>query len=266
MKRTLTIALGAIVLLWCSATARANAPSISESDAAQLFERAAQLCADGKPLPAANLYQQLIESGYPNQAVLYNRGNAALLSGDLGHAVLNYRRAWHISPRDDDTAANLSLALKEAGAMLPQPFRAVGLLRRASLVEWVTLCQMFYWTSAIAAALAFVVKPRRKGFMRIALLLWILTAVSLAGVLAWTGDGLRNEAAAMVDENVRLAPNASALSYSPLPAGSIVRALETSGKWVKISTGNRAGWVPRSSIEPVCEYPPAAMGATSVGM
>ena len=249
MKRILIVVLGVGLLWTCRATADTEVQVLSESDAAQLFERAGQLYADGEHASAAELYSRLITSDYRPHAVLYNHGNASLLTGDLGAAILSYRRAAHLSPRDADTAANLSTALQRAGAKLPPTRGLAGFLRNASLVEWVVLCQIFYWLSAIVAALAFVVRSHRRHFMMAVILLWLLTAVSLAGVAVWTGPPVSDEAVAIRAGHVRLAPSEAAISYSPLPAGSIVRALETSGKWVKISTGNRAGWVPRTSIE-----------------
>jgi tetratricopeptide (TPR) repeat protein len=247
----LIVVLGFVLLFACRTTA---APAISEADAAQLFEKAGQLYADGEHASAAELYSRLINSGYRYHAVLYNHGNASLLAGDLGAAVLSYRRAARVSPRDADSAANLSTALRKAGVKPPVALGPADVLRNASLVEWVVLCQIFYWLSAIVAALAFVVRSHRRQFMMAVILLWLLTAISLAGVAAWTGPSVKDEAVAIQAGHVRLAPSESAISYSPLPAGSIVRALEVSGKWVKISTGNRAGWIPQASIVIVCDY------------
>ena len=251
MKRTLTSAIG-IILAWsCCATAQADTRKVSAPDAAQLFERAGQLYKDGEPLAAANLYSQLVEAGYRDHTVLYNHGNASLLAGELGWSILSYRRAWYKSPRDADTAANLALALQRAGVPPPTTSRVILWLRNASLTEWVILCQVSYWMSALIATLALAVKSCRKFCLRLVVVLWMFTAISLAGVLVWTSHELRHEAVAIASEHVRLAPSESAISYSPLPVGSIVHTLDVSGKWIKISTGTRAGWIPRTSIEMV---------------
>ena len=59
---------------------------------------------------AAQQYEALIGRGYRDAAVYYNLGNAYMVSGDLGRAVLNYLRAEELSPRDPDILTNLALA------------------------------------------------------------------------------------------------------------------------------------------------------------
>ena len=56
-------------------------------------------------------YERLIkEEGIRNGQLYYNLGNAYLLKGDVGRAILNYRRAERLNPSDADLAKNLSFA------------------------------------------------------------------------------------------------------------------------------------------------------------
>jgi tetratricopeptide (TPR) repeat protein len=69
-----------------------------------------QLYESGQYAKAAEAYQQLVDQGYSDAALFYNLGNAYFKQGDIGRAILNYRRAERLHPRDPDTRANLELA------------------------------------------------------------------------------------------------------------------------------------------------------------
>ena len=56
----------------------------------------------------------MIGSGYVNGHLYYNLGNAYLRSGQLGRAILNYKRAQILIPRDADLNFNLRYALDQA--------------------------------------------------------------------------------------------------------------------------------------------------------
>lgn len=55
-------------------------------------------------------FQLLVDSGVKNGKLYYNLGNACLESGQLGRAILNYRRAQELIPDDPRLAANLRYA------------------------------------------------------------------------------------------------------------------------------------------------------------
>lgn len=56
---------------------------------------------------AAKLYQQLLDSGMVNGHLNYNLGNIAYRLGHMGTAVLHYKKALRLIPRDPDVRANL---------------------------------------------------------------------------------------------------------------------------------------------------------------
>ena len=58
---------------------------------------------------AARAYQQALKAG-PNADVCYNLGNALFKSGGIGPAIVQYRRAYYLHPRDADIGRNLSFA------------------------------------------------------------------------------------------------------------------------------------------------------------
>ncbi len=56
---------------------------------------------------AAKLYQQLLDSGMVNGHLNYNLGNVAYREGHSGEAILDYKKALRLIPRDPDVRANL---------------------------------------------------------------------------------------------------------------------------------------------------------------
>ncbi|HOA71800.1 MAG TPA: BatD family protein [Phycisphaerae bacterium] len=80
------------------------------------FDEAAQL-RQKNPTQAGVLFREaqakfqlLVDSGVRNGKLYYNLGNACLESGQLGRAILNYRRAQTLIPDDPRLAANLRYA------------------------------------------------------------------------------------------------------------------------------------------------------------
>jgi tetratricopeptide (TPR) repeat protein len=62
---------------------------------------------------ASQLYEQILVTGFKNSQIYYNLGNAYYRQGRLGYAILNYRRAQRLMPRDEDLKANLKLVKEE---------------------------------------------------------------------------------------------------------------------------------------------------------
>ncbi|HIE11941.1 MAG TPA: hypothetical protein EYP63_00690, partial [Desulfotomaculum sp.] len=83
MKHVLRFTLCALLLSSCAA------PTTSGADMAQ----ANRLYEAGQYAEAAVAYQALVDAGAHDGRLYYNLGNAHYKSGDLGRAVLNYRRA-----------------------------------------------------------------------------------------------------------------------------------------------------------------------------
>ena len=59
---------------------------------------------------AAGLYEMIVETGHLNGHVFFNLGNTYIRLGELGRALLNYKKASVLLPRDGDLKANLQYA------------------------------------------------------------------------------------------------------------------------------------------------------------
>src|SRR5689334_22583951 len=84
-----------------------------------IFEAANRAYAQGRYRDAIAGFESLVSTRGYSAPLLYDLGNAYQREGSVGRAVLNYRRAQLLAPRDPDLAANLSLVRAAAG--LPAP-------------------------------------------------------------------------------------------------------------------------------------------------
>ena len=93
----------------------------------------------GQYSEAAAIYETILASGLHHSSVYYNLGNAYFKQGDLGRAILNYRRAQRLDPRDADVTANLSIARTQTVDKLEIPAEG-GLSNLVEMAEeWLTL-------------------------------------------------------------------------------------------------------------------------------
>jgi hypothetical protein len=93
---------------------------------------------------------------------------------------------------------------------------------------------------------------RRPWILRSAAGLGLFLLVSLAGVLAWADLHRHPEIVVLEPKQEALfAPLEKSTAHFAVPEGSIVRALETSGDWIKVASGRQIGWVRQSACSPV---------------
>jgi len=113
MKRFFNILpslLFCLLLLYACPVARAAENS---QDVSQLFFEANQAYKAGDFQQAAALYQNIIKTGVLSGHLFYNLGNACFKAGEIGRAILNYRKAEMLMPRSEDLETNLRYALEQ---------------------------------------------------------------------------------------------------------------------------------------------------------
>ncbi|MGQ3685209.1 MAG: tetratricopeptide repeat protein [Candidatus Loosdrechtia sp.] len=78
-------------------------------EAARLVTAKDHLKANEKLHEAALLYETILANGFKHGQLYYNLGNTYYRLGELGKAIVNYRRAQRLMPRNADIGANLNL-------------------------------------------------------------------------------------------------------------------------------------------------------------
>jgi len=190
-------------------------------------------------------------------AELYvNLGNAALGAGDLGAAVLAYRRALVVDPDHTRALQNLAHARRQLPAWVPRS-ESVGVLD-----------SFFFWQRSLSRSERWVISG-------IALLLaagliagsWV-SGLSLLRNLAWLPGGLwlvvlgslvfdpaleteRDVVVTAPEIEARAADSAVApvLFSAPLPGGTEARVLEERSPWMRVRLANgRDVWLNGSAL------------------
>lgn len=208
---------------------------------------------------AASIWQSLADGhGIHNGRLLYNIGNAHLLAGDIGPAILAYRRAERYIAGDRHLAANLDQARRKVHTSV----EASGSARvRSALLFWhetwsqrtrLMLLAILWgagWLWALGRLSAPLSSaPRWPGGAAIAL------AIVFAGSLAADLLAGPDRGGVVLRETVgRKGP--SDLGYEPsftepLAEGVEFEVLEDRGSWLlaRLRDG-RETWLPRGSID-----------------
>ncbi|HVZ94520.1 MAG TPA: hypothetical protein VG797_08420 [Phycisphaerales bacterium] len=245
-----------------------SGPDAAFQEANETFARAAaQLKSepdDAKRLlrESAGLYQQVIDSGVKNGLLYYNIGNAEMLLGDVGRAILNYRRAERLIGGDADLASNLSYARARVASRFETP--TAGTLRRVALFWHDDLSARTRWWIAAGLWGAFwllaIVRLIGKVGFRAKYALSALAVGAVAfGASVWMTyrESEESRDAVIVAERVvgRKGPDENGYEPSfkdPLSAGVEMKIVEERPGWllVKLPDG-RETWLPESSVERV---------------
>lgn len=209
----------------------------------------------------------LDEVGHDNPAAQRALGNAWLLAGELGHAVLAYRRAEAAAPGDPIVRASLGNARSQLEAR-PAPTEGVASAWRDAVRSWrgwQARAWMFWacvggFAVACLALAARVVSllPSRVTTPAVALGVAALAGLGVLGAGPLTADG--SAAVVVTPATARTGPHAELYPPAldrPLPAGTEVRILETRDAWAFCAAGAERVWLPMAAVERV--HPEALM-------
>jgi uncharacterized protein YgiM (DUF1202 family) len=203
---------------------------------------------------------------YVDSSLYYNLGNAYFKAGDFGRAVLNFRRAEQLAPRDADIEANLELARAQAIDQLDWNPEQRGILETLTELtqEWTTLDELALaalTTWLVFALLVIVVTSTTKGGLLREILQYALVVTTLVLALGIVGlasrmyvERVQPEAVVVASEvSVTSGPGQQYLTEFALHSGTEAKVIETRENWVRlaVSDGELQGWVPSSSVEVV---------------
>ncbi len=269
MKRIITvftlISLTIVGLFLANQTLLLAKPSATATD---MMLTANQLYETGQYAQAAQGYQQLADQGFADSALFYNLGNAYFKQGDYGRAILNYRRAEHLAPRDSDIQANLDLARAQTVDQLDDVSNEKGFFSNLAQLSqgWLTLNEIAMaalglWVLFAMLIIAFT--SSQKGSTLRESLGYALIVASFALTVGLVGlggrlytDNKHPEAVVVAQEvNVTSGPGSQYVTEFTLHNGTEVGLVETRGSWARLALGNGElqGWVPANAIEAIAE-------------
>src|SRR5580765_2889394 len=201
---------------------------------------------------AAAAYEEALKAG-PSAAAHFNLGNALFKSGKIGPAILHYRRARYLSPRDRDVAANLEFARayridKVMAAASPFAHGLDTALHRLSRREaTVGAAVLFALTGALLAA--WIVR-RWTVLVVAASSCAVAAAYAFASQQAWATEVRSRPAVVVVSEvNALSGPSEDAKQILLLHDGMEVEIREARGEYLLVQLPGGGGWVPRNAVQ-----------------
>jgi len=227
--------------------------AMAEKDREAIFAQAKAAYDAGRYAEAEKGFGTLVSNGLFNAELEYDLGNACFKSGHLPQAVLHYRRAGYLKPRDPDVEANLTYALDAAGAIPP----AFGPIEKALLSlserEWTHIAIGAYLLLTVALSIGLSIRMRRARLLRLlAILLLPLLPASLG---LWNWHRLKIEPEAVVAQTgvtARCGPLPDATAHYRIPLGALLRIRNrANGDWIEVEYDQKTGWVRKEQVQPV---------------
>lgn len=210
------------------------------------------------------LEQVIREGGIENGKLYYNLGNIWYQRGDLGRAILNYRRAEQYMPNNINLQQNLAFVRQqrkdafettEARRILTTVFFWHYDLPSGIRLKIFGAAFLAFWTAA--ALRLFWKHPALNG----ALAVLALVAVPLFVSLTLEARNYRNHPAGVIVAAETTARKGDGETYQPsfaepLHAGTEFTVLEDRGAWVQVELPDaRTCWLARKDLALVGEVP-----------
>jgi tetratricopeptide (TPR) repeat protein len=226
--------------------------TVAADDFPKAFEQANRLYEQGRFAEAAAAYEKILAGGRGSAAVHFNLGNALFKAGHVGKAIVSYRLAEQIAPRDADIRANLQFARNSVeGGASRRPERWRSWLERLTLDEWTVLATGSYWIWLVLLALGQWRSDAAKTLRG-----YTATAGGTALTLALC-LGISLYGSARAQTAIVVSPEA-VVHYGPLDEsqksytardGTELTVVDQKGDWVQVLDGaNRSGWLRRDQI------------------
>jgi hypothetical protein len=207
---------------------------------------------------AADRFQLAADSGAENGVVRYNLANAYLQAGDLGRAILNFRRAERLIPGDARLRANLDYArtlvrsqIAASGSRSLMNALLAWHHRTSTQTRWVVFAAAY-----TALWVALVIRQRRSiaGLSMVVVIGAVLAAgLGLSVASDLKGWGRPSSGVILIDDvTVR---KGNGLGFEPqfaqsLHSGTEFELIERRGDWMNVRfRDGKSGWIEAAATE-----------------
>lgn len=229
------------------------------SDYQGMKVQADSLYKEGNYHGAIFIYENILKKKY-NADIFYNLGNAYYKKGDLGHAILNYERAYKVDPSNNDIRYNLLYARSkvkgqkiETHTFVKDLVRAVGY--RLNVQQWM----MLSLTCLIILIISFFYFYFGKNnlFRKVSLTCMcgssFLFLLGVFGQKIQRSNWLRNNEAIIIKSSpITDSPNSST-NLTTVAQGTKVTIIGTQGtNWYNVECSDKVnGWIQKDKIEKI---------------
>lgn len=232
------------------------------SDPTQCWDQANTAYINNEFRTAITLYEALLTECGHSDKLYYNLGNAYFKEGQIGQAILNYRRALRLSPGNEDIRYNLQVAekmTKDHIDAVPEFFVSGWIRDVRQLFSGTTwaIISLVALTLLLGSILFYLLSRRltwRKiGFYGIATMLLLLITT------LWFSNIERHEAidrtsAVVMHEAVAVksSPDASSTDLFILHEGTAVEITNRMEGWCEITIADgKKGWMECAKLETI---------------
>jgi hypothetical protein len=267
MKRVVTVfAIITLTITGLFLTNQVLLLAKSSGTASDTMLTANQLYETGHYTQAAQAYQQLVDQGYGDSALYYNLGNAYFKQGDYARAILYYRQAEQLAPRDTDIEANLNMARAQIVDQVENTSEDEGFIANIANFsqEWFTLNELALvavtaWIMFVLLIIAYTSTTKgsiiREGLKYALIVTTLVLTIDLAGMGGWLyAESTQPEGVVVaVEIDVSSGPGSQYVTEFTLHNGIEVDIVETRNNWTRlvIPNSDMQGWVPANAVETV---------------
>ena len=240
-----------VLLGWAAIGLLGARPLTAAVEVQNPFERGNQLYEQGKYSEAVASYEQMLQQGVRSVAVYYNLGNAYFKAGQTGRAILNYRRAQSLSPRDPEVRSNLQFARAQAlgGKVGTVAYWKMNPI--LSLNELAILSAVAGWVFFGLLALKEQRRTRVNAAVYLSCLLWLISLAALG--LRYRNQVVIPQVVVHQREGlVRRGPLEESQLVFTAANGTEFRVLDRKDAWLKVEDdSNHRGWILQSETIPL---------------
>ena len=221
------------------------------ADVGAKFDQANKHYEAGKFRDAADAYGKIISTGNSSTALLFNLGNAQFKAGNVGQAIVAYRQAAQLAPRDTDLNANLQFARSRVTGPTLKPNWLHRSVESLTTNEWTLLAVIPVWLW-FTLLFARQIKPALKKSLRTATLAAGAASLLSCAALAFVLDHRFNELTVVVtarDAVGRFGPFAESQSAFTATDGAELRLLDAKDDWFQVTDGGKTfGWLKTNTV------------------
>lgn len=232
-----------------------DSPAFTSPESA--FRRANALYARKEYAEASRIYRDIRKAGWRSAPLYYNLGNACFKEGDLARAVLNYRRAENLSPRDPEIRKNLQYARENLRDDIP--LRPAGFINRVRTLivhqfpppVWARISSILYSLLGLWIILALFIPAWRRVSGAVIRWLGIVLILSLlTSYLAYSYYRVPRAVILKPEVSVRYGPQPTDAVAFDLHEGTEIMVIRRQKDWAQISLPDgKSGWLPADSLE-----------------
>jgi tetratricopeptide (TPR) repeat protein len=228
------------------------AANVFAAEVAADFSAANRFYAQGKFTEAAKAYESILQTGARSPALLFNYGNAEFKSSHLGQAIVAYRRAELLAPRDPELRANLAFVRNQVQGATLRESRWQNWVGTLTLNEGTLLTVIFFWLLFTLLAVQ-QLRPALVSKLKSATQIFAALTIFSGAVLGLqAAEHFSKSTAVVITDNVtaRSGPFDDAQNSFAARDGAELSVLDRHGDWIQVANGaGKTGWLSRKQVE-----------------